>query len=60
VFSSVLVSNDKPCRDANCHTCFVYSLSLLNVQLVEKKNSIRIENKSQFRWKLIKVMSGLL
>jgi hypothetical protein len=40
VFSSVLVSNDKPCRDANCHTCFVYSLSLLNVQLVERKNSI--------------------
>jgi hypothetical protein len=36
VFSSVLVSNDKSCRDANCHTCF-YSLSLLNVQLVEKK-----------------------
>jgi hypothetical protein len=26
VFSSVLVSNDKPCRDANCHTCFLYSV----------------------------------
>jgi hypothetical protein len=30
VFSCVLVSNDKSCRDANCYTCFfVYSLSLL-------------------------------
>jgi virulence-associated protein VapD len=36
VFSSVLVSNDKPCRDANSIPAFV-SLSLLNVQLVEKK-----------------------